>query len=83
MLMAADVAGLIGAGRYERLNDEIKHRTNRVGIVPNEAAAPRLVSELLPNRSGEWDTQRGRTMALEGICTVSDTALGKLSAMPA
>ena len=64
----------------ERVNGEIKRRTNTVGIFPNEAAVVRLVGALLLEQSDEWATQRSRYMSLEGISAVSDTGPARLSA---
>jgi putative transposase len=47
-------------------------RTDVVGIVPNEAAAVRLIGAILLEQSDEWATQRARYMTLETIGTVSD-----------
>jgi putative transposase len=56
----------------ERLNGEIKRRTDVAGVFPNEAAVVRLVGALLLEQSDEWATQRSRTMTLEIMTAVSD-----------
>jgi putative transposase len=75
-------AKLHSTNPIERLNGEIKRRTDVVGIFPNEAAVVRLVGALLLEQSDEWATQRSRYMTLEGISTVSDTGPARLSAVP-
>ncbi len=80
---AAHRAKLHSTNPIERLNGEIKRRTNVVGIFPNEAAVVRLVGAILLEQSDEWATQRARYMTLEAISTVSNTATARLSAMPA
>jgi putative transposase len=64
----------------ERLNAEIKRRTNVVGIFPNDRAVTRLVGALLLEQSDEWTLQR-RYLQLEGLQSLSDTAPARLSAV--
>ena len=65
----------------ERLNGEIKRRTDVVGIFPNEAAITRLIGAILLEQSDEWATQRARYMTLETIGSVSDTPTVSLPAV--
>ena len=61
----------------ERLNGEIKRRTDVVGIFADEAAITRLVGALLLKLNDGWAVQRTRSMALESIThTGDDTAAG-------
>jgi len=60
----------------ERLNGEIKRRTNVVAIFPNEAAIVRLVGALLLEQNDEWAVQR-RYMTLETLEGLSDDPQAK------
>jgi putative transposase len=56
----------------ERVNGEIKRRTEVVGIFPNEAAITRLVGAILLEQNDEWAVQRARYMTLETIAPMRD-----------
>ena len=66
----------------ERLNGEIKRRTNVVGIFPNEDAITRLVSAILLEQNDEWAVSR-RYMTLESIAQTSDNLTLKLPTVAA
>jgi putative transposase len=67
----------------ERLNGEIKRRTEVVGIFPNEAAIVRLVGAILLEQNDEWAVQRARYMSLETMAPLSDDPIVKLPAVDA
>jgi putative transposase len=64
----------------QRLNAEIKRRTDVVGIFPNEAAIVRLVGALLLEQNDEWQLQR-RYLQLEGLQALGDNQPARLSAV--
>ncbi|RSU45943.1 MULTISPECIES: IS256 family transposase [Sphingomonadaceae] len=67
----------------ERLNGEIKRRTDVVGIFPNEDAITRLVGAILLEQNDEWAVQRCRYMTLESVSGLSDNPIITLPAMAA
>ena len=67
----------------ERLNGEIKRRTEVVGIFPNDDAITRLVGAILLEQNDEWAVQRARYMTLESVAQLSDDPLVTLPPMAA
>jgi transposase-like protein len=67
----------------ERLNGEIKRRTEVVSIFANDAAITRLVGAILLEQNDEWAVQRSRYMTLETIAPLSDDPIVKLPAVAA
>lgn len=57
----------------ERLNSEIKRRTEVVGIFPNKAAIARLVGAIRLEQNDEWSVQRSRYTTLETISEMVET----------
>ena len=78
---AAHRTKLHSTNSLERLNGEVKRRTDVVGIFPNEDAIYRLVGAILLEQNDEWSVQRARYMTLETIATLSDDATVSLPAM--
>ena len=65
----------------ERLNGEVKRRTEVVGIFPNDDAIVRLVGAILLEQNDEWAVQRARYMTLETIAALSDDPVVGLPAV--
>jgi transposase-like protein len=80
---SAHRAKLHSTNPIERLNGEIKRRTEVVGIFPNEAAITRLVGAILLEQNDEWAVQRARYMTLETIAPLSDDPIVGLPAVAA
>ena len=76
-------AKLHSTNPLERLNGEIKRRSEVVGIFPNEAAVTRLIGALLLEQNDEWVVQRARYMSLETIAPLSDDPFVSLPAAAA
>ena len=74
-------AKLHSTNPIERLNGEIKRRTDVVGIFPNEDAIVRLVGAILLEQNDEWAVQRARYMTLETIAPLSDDPAVSLPAI--
>lgn len=66
----------------ERLNLEVKRRTNVVQIFPNEPAIVRLVGALLLEQNDEWAVSR-RYMSLETLAGLCDDPAVRPMAIPA
>ena len=78
---AAQRAKLHSVNPLERLNGEIKRRTEVVGIFPNEDAIVRLIGAILLEQNDEWAVQRARYMTLETIAPLSDDPTVSLPAI--
>jgi transposase-like protein len=75
-------AQIASTNPLERLNGEIKRRSDVIGILPNDRAVVRLVGALMLEQNDGWAVSR-RYMSLESLGALSDDLVLGLSAVAA
>ena len=54
----------------ERVNKEIKRRTNVVGVFPNDDAVFRLIGAIFAEQHDEWQTSDRRYLTKNNVTTL-------------
>ena len=73
-------AQIASTNPLERLNGEIKRRSDVVGIFPNDRAVVRLIGALMLEQNDEWAVSR-RYLSLESLSVLSDDPVLRLPAV--
>jgi transposase-like protein len=67
----------------ERLNKEIRRRSNVVSIFPNRASLLRLIGSVLIEQQDEWLSSEKRYMSLDSMQKLNQEPQGKTSFLTA
>jgi len=67
----------------ERVNGEIKRRTNVVGIFPNDAAVVRLVTAVCVETHDEWAVAERRYLSEESMAKIAPSPTKAIEEVPA